>query len=104
AGQVDLMFDQLATSIGPIKSGRTRALAVSFSRRAAALPDVPTMAEAGVPGFEVTSITAVLAPAGTPADVVQLVRAAVHKALAAPATKERFAMVVLEPWPTTPEQ
>ena len=103
-GQVDLMFDQLATSIGPIKSGKTRALAVSFNRRAAAVPDVPTMKEAGVPNFEVTSITAVLGPAAMSPDLVRQLNAAVHKALAVPQTKERFTKTVLEPWPTTPEQ
>ena len=103
-GQVDLLFDQLATSIGPIKGGRIRPLAVSFAQRAAALPEVPTMTEAGVKNFEVTSITAVLGPAGTPAEIVKRVNAAVHKALNAPATKERFAAVVLEPWPVSPEQ
>jgi tripartite-type tricarboxylate transporter receptor subunit TctC len=103
-GQVDLMFDQLATSIGPIKSGRTRALAVSFSRRAAALPDVPTMRESGVANFEVTSITGVLGPAAMSPEIVKRLNGAVHKALASPATKDRFAAVVLEPWPSTPEQ
>ena len=103
-GQVDLLFDQLATSIGPINAGRIRPLAVSFAKRAVALPNVPTMAEAGVPAFEVTSITAVLGPAALPAEIVTRMNAAVQKALAAPATKERFAAVVLEPWPVTPEQ
>jgi len=103
-GQVDLMFDQLATSIGPIKAGRTRALAVSFNKRAAALPEVPTMREAGVANFEVTSITGVLAPAGTPAAVISRLNTAIHKVLALPATKERFAALVLEPAPSTPEQ
>ena len=101
-GQVDLMFDQLATSIGPVKAGRTRALAVSFNRRAAALPVVPTMREAGVPNFEVTSITAVLAPAGTAPEIIARLNGAIHKALPLPATKERFAAVVLEPSPSTP--
>jgi tripartite-type tricarboxylate transporter receptor subunit TctC len=103
-GQVDLMFDQLATSIGPIKAGKTRALAVSFNKRAAALPEVPTMREAGVANFEVTSITGVLAPAGTPAVVISRLNTAIHKVLALPATKERFAALVLEPAPSTPEQ
>jgi tripartite-type tricarboxylate transporter receptor subunit TctC len=103
-GQVDLMFDQLATSVGPIKAGKTRALAVSFHKRAAALPEIPTMREAGVAKFEVTSITGVLAPAGTPGDIVNRLNAATQKVLALPATRERFATLILEPSPSTPEQ
>jgi tripartite-type tricarboxylate transporter receptor subunit TctC len=103
-GQVDLMFDQLSGAIGSIKAGKTRALAVSFQKRAAAVPEVPTMREAGVPAFAVTSIVGVLAPAGTSTDVINRLNAAIHKALAMPATKERFSTLVLEPSPSTPEQ
>ena len=103
-GQVDLMFDQLSGAIGSIKAGRTRALAVSFQKRAAAVPEVPTMREAGVPAFAVTSIVGVLAPAGTSTDVINRLNAAIHKVLAMPATKERFSTLVLEPSPSTPEQ
>jgi len=62
------------------------------------------MLEAGVANFEVTSITGVLAPAGTPAAVISRLNTAIHKVLALPATKERFAALVLEPAPSTPEQ
>lgn len=103
-GQVDLMFDQVANSIGAIKAKRLRALAVSFHQRTTALPDVPTMCEAGVTDFEVTSITGLLAPSGTPGDVTARLNGAVHKVLALPATKERFATLVLETFPSTPEQ
>jgi tripartite-type tricarboxylate transporter receptor subunit TctC len=103
-GQVDLMFDQLTTSLAPVKSGRTRALAVSSQRRTALLPEVPTMLEAGVAGFVVTSVTGVLAPAGTPAEIVGRLNAAVHKVLALPATKERFAGIALETAPSTPAE
>ena len=103
-GQVDLMFDQLSGAIGSIKAGKTRALAVSFQKRAAAVPEVPTMREAGVPAFAVTSIVGVLAPAGTSTDVINRLNAAIHKVLAMPATKERFSTLVLEPSPSTPEQ
>jgi tripartite-type tricarboxylate transporter receptor subunit TctC len=96
-GQVDLMFDQLSGAIGSIKAGKTRALAVSFQKRAAAVPEVPTMREAGVPAFAVTSIVGVLAPAGTSTDVINRLNAAIHKVLAMPATKERFSTLVLEP-------
>jgi tripartite-type tricarboxylate transporter receptor subunit TctC len=103
-GHVDLMFDQLVTSLGPIQSGKTRALAVSSRSRSTVVPSIPTMGEAGVRGFEVTSITGVLAPPGTPADVVDRINAAVHKVLAMPATKERFAAMSLETVPSTPAQ
>jgi tripartite-type tricarboxylate transporter receptor subunit TctC len=104
AGQVDLLFDQLSSSVGPIKSGRIRALAVTSAARAAVFPDIPTMKEAGVANFEVTNITGVLAPAGTSADIIVKLNAAILKVLATQATKERFAGLALEPAPSTPEQ
>jgi len=103
-GHVDLIFDQLTTSVGPIKSGKTRALAISSKNRSALVPDVPTMREAGVPNFVVTSITGVLAPAGTPADIIDKLNAAILKVLSLPATKERFAGIALETAPSTPAQ
>jgi len=102
-GQVDLLFDQLATSIGPVKSGRTRALAVTSKQRSPLLPTVPTTAESGVKDYELTSITGVLAPVGTSPEIVRRLNAAIHKVLALPATKERFAVVALEPAPSTAE-
>jgi tripartite-type tricarboxylate transporter receptor subunit TctC len=65
-GQVQLMFDNLPPSLPQIKAGKLRALAVTSATRAPALPDVPTVAEAGLPGFEASSWFGVLAPAGTP--------------------------------------
>jgi tripartite-type tricarboxylate transporter receptor subunit TctC len=103
-GQVDLLFDQLATSYGPVKAGKIRALAVTSSKRTAALPDVPTMREAGVARFEVISVTGVLGPAAMPPVIVDRLNAAIHKVLALPVTKERFAGIMLEPYPSTPEQ
>ena len=103
-GQVDCMFDQLSGAIGSIKAGKTRALAVSFQKRAAAVPEVPTMREAGVPSFAVTSIVGVVAPAATSTEVINRLNAAIHKVLATPAMKERFVTLVLEPAPGTPEQ
>ena len=103
-GQVDLLFDQLTTSVGPVKAGRTRALAVTSKARATAVPEVPTMLEAGVPNYVITNITGVLAPAGTPAEIISQLNAAILKVLAQPATKERFAGVAMEPAPSTPDQ
>jgi tripartite-type tricarboxylate transporter receptor subunit TctC len=104
AGQVDLLFDQLSSSVGPLKSGRIRALAVTSAARTAVFPDIPTMKEAGVADFEVTNITGVLAPAGTSADIIGRLNAAILKVLGSASVKERFAGLALEPAPSTPEQ
>ena len=69
-GQVQMMFDNLPPSLPQIKAGKLRALAVTSTTRAPALPDVPTVAEAGLPGFEASSWFGVLAPAGTPPAIV----------------------------------
>lgn len=104
AGQVNLLFDQLSSSVAAIKSGKIRALAVTSETRNALLPDVPTMKESGVPDYVVTNITGVLAPAGTPADIVEKLNAAIAKVLTMPATRERFAGIALDPSPSTAEQ
>jgi tripartite-type tricarboxylate transporter receptor subunit TctC len=90
-GQVQLMFDNLPSSLAFIKAGRLRALAVTSTTRAAALPDIPTMVEAGVPGFEASSWFGVLAPAGTPRDIVLRINAEVAKWLATPEAREKLA-------------
>ena len=69
-GQVQLMFDNLPSSLPQIKAGKLRALAVTSATRSPALPDVPTIAEAGLPGFEASSWFGILAPAGTPPAIV----------------------------------
>src|SRR5258706_13208666 len=104
AGQVDLLFDQLSSSVGPIKSGKIRALAVTSAARTGVFPDIPTMKEAGVADFEVTNITGVLAPAGTSAEIITRLNAAILKVLPAPATKKRFPGLALDAAPGTPEQ
>jgi len=103
-GQVDLLFDQLATAMGPARAGRTRALAVSSAARTPVLPDVPTLVEAGVKGFVVTSVTGLMAPAGTPGEIIERLNTALNKVLALPATRERFTSVALEPAPSTPTE
>jgi tripartite-type tricarboxylate transporter receptor subunit TctC len=90
-GQVQLMFDNLPSSLQFIKAGKLRALAVTSAARSQALPDVPTLAESGLPGFEASSWFGVLAPAGTPADIVAKVNSAVAAWLASPAAKEQLA-------------
>jgi tripartite-type tricarboxylate transporter receptor subunit TctC len=90
-GQVQLMFDNLPPSLPQIKAGKLRALAVTSATRAPALPDVPTLAEAGLPGFEASSWFGLLAPAGTPPAIVIKLNAEVAKWLATPDAKERLA-------------
>ncbi len=84
AGQVDVMFDGLGSSAGHIKGGRIKALAVAASRRAQAFPDVPTTAEAGVPGYEVSTWYALWGPKGVPPELADKMAAEVQKALASP--------------------
>jgi len=89
-GQVQLMFDNLPSSLAFIKAGKLRALAVTSTSRAAALPDVPTMIEAGVPGFEASSWFGIVAPAGTPREAVMRINGDVAKWLASPDARERL--------------
>ena len=90
-GQVQLMFDNLPSSLALIKAGKLRAIAVTSLTRSTALPDVPTIAESGLPGFEASSWFGLLAPAGTPRDVVTKVNGEVAKWLATPEAKEKLA-------------
>jgi tripartite-type tricarboxylate transporter receptor subunit TctC len=78
-GQVQLMFDNLPSSLQQIKGGKLRAIAVTSAQRSPALPDIPTIAESGLPGFEATSWFGVLAPAGTPPAIVNRLNAEIAK-------------------------
>jgi tripartite-type tricarboxylate transporter receptor subunit TctC len=91
AGQVDVMFDNLPSSIEQVRAGNLRALAVTSSQRSPALADKPTLAEAGLPGFEATSWFALFAPKGTPAEITTKLNQEVRKALATPDLQKRFA-------------
>jgi tripartite-type tricarboxylate transporter receptor subunit TctC len=104
AGRVDFYFSPIAPVIGQIRAGSLLALAVGSSRRASALPDVPTTAEAGVPGSEFNFWIGMMAPARTPRDIVNRLQAEVVKALALPEVKERFQQLGADPWTMTPEQ
>ena len=103
-GQVQILFDQLSASTANIKSGRLRAMAVTTTSRAAVVPDVPTMQELGIRGMDVINITGLLAPAGTPVEIVAKLNAALLKALARSDVKERFATLGLEVIGGTPQQ
>jgi tripartite-type tricarboxylate transporter receptor subunit TctC len=103
AGNVQLMFES-TNSIAPhVKSGRVRALAVTGATRAQSLPDVPTLMEAGVPGYEVTAWTGVIAPTGLPRPILERLNGAVNAAIAEPHTKERLAQLGSEGGGGTPE-
>jgi tripartite-type tricarboxylate transporter receptor subunit TctC len=91
SGQVDVMFDNLPSSIEQVRGGNLRAIAVTSAKRTSALPDVPTIAESGLPGFEASSWFAIFAPAKTPPEIVEKINAEVLKALADPELQKRFA-------------
>ena len=91
-GQLAFMFDTVITSVPHIKSGKLRAFAVSSAKRASSLPEVPTMQEAGFPGFDMSQWQGVLAPAGTPRAVVQRLNAEIARAMHAPDVHERIAV------------
>jgi tripartite-type tricarboxylate transporter receptor subunit TctC len=104
-GTMDVMFDNLPSALPQIKAGKLTALAVTSAERSAALPDVPTIAEAGpVKGFEASSWFGLLAPAGTPPDIVNRIQQETAKALATPALKERLVSQGAIPGGSTPAQ
>ena len=103
-GQVSTMFDQLTSSMGFIKDGRLKVIAVTAARRVAALPEVPTLAESGVPGYEASTYLGILAPAGTPRDIVTKLNAALRKIVDMPAVQERFRSLGADPGASSPEE
>jgi tripartite-type tricarboxylate transporter receptor subunit TctC len=103
AGRVDLMFESL-NSISPhVKSGSVRGLAVSGDRRSVAFPDLPTVAEAGVPGYSAPTWSGLIGPAGMPRPVLDKLNAAVNRAIKSPAFMARFTAIGDEPAGGTPE-
>jgi len=104
SGQVALSFPVLSAARPHVLSGKLRALGVTGAQRSALLPDVPTIAEAGVPGYAFETWFMVFAPAGTPQPVLRQLNAALNKALQTPALKERMAREGFDPLPSTPEQ
>ena len=104
AGQVQLMMPNLLTALPHVKSGRLRALGVTSAKRSAGVPDVPTIAQAGVPGYEAIQWYGLLAPAGTPREIVTKLHGEIVKILAAPDTREKLSSDGAEPVGSTPEQ
>ena len=89
-GQADLMFDTMLSSMPHVKASKLKALAVTSSQRSPSAPDIPTVAESGLPGYEAIAWNGVLAPAGTPKEVVDRLNAELKKALDNPEVKQRF--------------
>jgi tripartite-type tricarboxylate transporter receptor subunit TctC len=104
AGQLPLLFANVSVVTGQVKAGTLRALAVTSPKRAASLPDVPTLAELGVKGSDVETWFGLTAPAATPRDIIQRLNAEVRKALAAPDLQQRFADLSLSVTPSSPEE
>ncbi|THC46602.1 tripartite tricarboxylate transporter substrate binding protein [Massilia sp. Mn16-1_5] len=103
-GQTAIMFDNMPSVIGHVRAGKLRPIAVTTPTRSPALPDVPTIAESGVPGYSATSWFGILAPAATPAPVIAKLNASILKALADPEVKKKLAEQGAEPHGEKPEQ
>jgi len=104
AGHVDLMFESLNSIAPQAKSGEVRALAVSGARRSPAFPDLPTVAEAGVPGYDAPTWSGVVGPAGMPREIVMKLNTALNRVVVTPAFVQRFGVIGDEPAGGTPEE
>ena len=102
-GQIQLMFDNMPSALPMARDGKIRALAQTTTKRSAAAPDVPTVAET-VPGFEATTWFAVFAPAGTPKDVVARIHAEMVRVFKLPEVADKLKTIGLEPWISTPDE
>ena len=103
-GQIHAVFDPIQATLSHVKAGKLRMLGVSSSKRSSALPDVPTIAEAGVPGFETTAWWAVFAPAGTPKEIITKLNTEIVKIMRSADMKERLRQLDIEPIGSTPDQ
>ena len=104
AGQSDVLFNGMLATYPHVKSGRLRILAVSSAKRMNAIPEVPTVAESGLPGFETGSWQGVLAPPATPREVVTRLNGEIIRIVSAPDMKEKLASQGAEVLTMTPEQ
>ena len=104
SGTVDVMFPTAIAAMGHVKSGRLHALAVTTSKRISSLPDVPTVAEGALPGFEAVAWGGVMVPAGTPPEIVNRLNAETNRALKLPDVTEKLASLGAEVIGTTPEE
>ena len=103
-GQVNIIFADVAAMLSHLKSGKLKALGIGSAKRFEGLPDVPTIAESGVPGFEAGGFLGLVAPAGTPPAVIQALNGAAQKSLAQPEVRERLLALASPPVGGTPEQ
>jgi tripartite-type tricarboxylate transporter receptor subunit TctC len=103
-GHVQMMFDAITTMASNAKAGQVRALGTTGTKRSALTPDIPTIAEAGVPGYEATIWLGVMAPAGTPKGIVDKLNAEINKVIARPDVKEAWAKQGAVPMPMTPAE
>ncbi|MFB9269467.1 Bug family tripartite tricarboxylate transporter substrate binding protein [Bradyrhizobium erythrophlei] len=103
-GHVQLMFDSMITAMPLVEGGKLRALAVTGKTRSPLLPDVPTVAEAGLPDYEATGWTGIVVPAGTPRDVVMKLNAAIVQAVKSPDLQEALKKQAAEPVGSSPEE
>ena len=104
AGQVQLAMNNIVPTLPHVQSGRLRALGVSSAKRSGTLPDVPTIAEAGVPGYEMSPWIGVYVPANTPKEIIAKLNSEINKALKAPEVNQLLASQALDPLGGTPEE
>ena len=104
AGQIDVMFDNVPNVIQHVRAGKMKALGVSTAKRSALAPEVPSLNEAGVPGYDLSVWFGVLAPAGTPREIVQRLNTEIVRILQSPEVKERFLKQGVDVQTSTPEQ
>ena len=101
-GQVSLMFTSMATVLPQVRAGKLKAIAVGSGKRSPAVPEIPTVAESGLPGFDYVTWFAFYAPAGTPQDIVAKLNAEISRVLGDPQIAKYFSGQGAEPTPTTP--
>ncbi len=104
AGHVDVMFDNMSSAIANLKAGRVRALGVAALERYPGLPDLPTIAEQGVPGYQTTIWIALFAPAATPSATLAQLQRAVAEAVRSPEYREKLAAIDMQPRSSTPQE
>jgi len=102
--QVDLMFDAISTIVGQVHAGKLKALGTTGQHRSAVTPEIPTIAEAGVPGYEATIWLGLMAPAATPKPILDRLSAAVNKIINAPDVKENWGKQGAVPMAMTPDE
>jgi tripartite-type tricarboxylate transporter receptor subunit TctC len=103
-GHVTLMFDSMASALPLVNSGKLKAIGITGTRRSAAVPNLPTIGESGLPGYEVAGWFGLFAPAGTPRDIVDKLSGEVTQILQLPDVKARYAAIGAEPGPPSPDE